>query len=235
MAVAALSLPLTALGHDTLIIPLGAAARQCKNNSIGFADLETPWLKSFFEEHSLSENRMQKATGTLEVSREGPCVRVKLSLEISPTLECVRSLTHFEQHLNVHGNALFMIKKPLKPLRGTSGRKFTAATEDELDDDGIQLNESDLEIELNKANMFELAKLGMKNPAQDLFFICRKLYFKRILAQRAPALLLTAGLIVTFLIATWLLFFKAQQNPLLVLNQWREFIVSLWSDTHSLN
>lgn len=93
----------------------------------------------------------------------------------------------------------------------------------------------DLEIELNKANMFELAKLGMKNPAQDLFFICRKLYFKRILAQRAPALLLTAGLIVTFLIATWLLFFKAQQNPLLVLNQWREFIVSLWSDTHSLN
>lgn len=146
MAVAALSLPLTALGHDTLIIPLGAAARQCKNNSIGFADLETPWLKSFFEEHSLSENRMQKATGTLEVSREGPCVRVKLSLEISPTLECVRSLTHFEQHLNVHGNALFMIKKPLKPLRGTSGRKFTAATEDELDDDGIQLNESDLEL-----------------------------------------------------------------------------------------
>lgn len=146
MAVAALSLPLTALGHDTLIIPLGAAARQCKNNSIGFADLETPWLKSFFEEHSLSENRMQKATGTLEVSREGPCVRVKLSLEISPTLECVRSLTHFEQHLNVHGNALFMIKKPLKLVRGTSGRKFTAATEDELDDDGIQLNESDLEL-----------------------------------------------------------------------------------------
>ncbi len=89
-----------------------------------------------------------------------------------------------------------------------------------------------LEIELNKANMIDLAKQGIKNPAQDLFLLCRKMYVKRILAQRAPALLLTAGLTVTFLIATWLLFFKAHQNPLMVLNQWREFIVSLWSDSH---
>lgn len=105
-------LPLNQIGSGrTYYFGANISSSEFKESEL---DLEQhPWLKEILNELACLPDQNTAAEGSqfsfiLNVEKQSACYRVKMSLNMTPKLECVRSLTEYRQSIDVTTEALYV-------------------------------------------------------------------------------------------------------------------------------